>query len=87
MNKHTQKTVRSKLMIVRRFRNKIWIIISMAADQKKGVDCYLNPESALSKLDLPAPEGPMIADSWPFLNTPLTLCSKHFFFESVTVTE
>lgn len=46
---------------------------------------YLNPEIAFSKLDLPAPLGPIIADSWPFLNTPLTPCSKHFFFESVTV--
>lgn len=45
---------------------------------------YLNPEIALSRDDLPAPDGPIIADNWPFLKTPLTLCSKHFFFESVT---
>lgn len=46
---------------------------------------YLNPDIAFNKLLFPAPDGPIIADSWPFLNTPLTPCSKHFFFESVTV--
>lgn len=42
---------------------------------------------AFNKLLLPAPDGPIIADNCPFLKTPLTLCNKHFFFESVTAIE
>lgn len=48
---------------------------------------YLKPEIAFSKLDLPAPDGPIIALNCPFLKTPLTPCNRHFFFESVTAIE
>lgn len=46
---------------------------------------YLSPDIAFNRLDLPAPLGPIIALKLPFLNTPLTPCKRHFFFESVTV--
>lgn len=41
------------------------------------------PDIAFSRLLLPAPDGPMIADKWPFLNDPLILCRRHFRLLSV----
>lgn len=45
---------------------------------------YLSPDTAFSRLLFPAPDGPIIADNWPFLKAPLTPCSRHFFFDSLT---
>lgn len=46
---------------------------------------YLKPDTAFSRLLLPAPDGPIIADRCPFLNTPLTPFSSFLYWASLTV--